>query len=271
MKGNVKPWNTVRQHRMMAHNRKAFGENIQSAREMKGLSQTKLAELLHIGKSFVCNWESGFSRPDITMIPRICRILDISVQSFYGWPADKSDMDPEEILFLREYMDLEWEDQSLVNAVMRKMLTLEMKAAHDLCRNTFMKIQQYDSEDYYKIRHGNHFRWVRRTEEQKKPDFLVTISGTTLSPLYEDDDDLLGCRCEEIAEGKYGLVLVDEELAVLQRVGDVMTDSRGEDSVPYYDRKRVKIIGEILERLNPGDLPDEKERFVLGNVLRGAG
>ena len=57
----------------------------------------------------------------------------------------------------------------------------------------------------------------------------------------------------------------------MKRVDDVMTDCRGEDSVPYFDRNRVKIIGEILEKLNPRDLPDENERFVLGNVLRGAG
>jgi ribosome-binding protein aMBF1 (putative translation factor) len=45
---------------MMTYNRAAFGKNIQEAREMKGWSQTRLAENLHIGKSFVNNWESGF-------------------------------------------------------------------------------------------------------------------------------------------------------------------------------------------------------------------
>lgn len=271
MKGNIKPWPAVRQRCMTAYNRKAFGKNIQTAREMKGLSQSRLAEILRVGRNFVCNWESGFSRPDFKMIPEICRVLNMPIQSFYGWPCSKTDMQQEEILFLRDYMDLDGEDQKLISSVMRQMLTLELNAAHDLCRKNFVKVPQYDSEDYFRERHGNHLRWIRRRREQKKPDFLVTLSGSGLSPYYDDNDELVGRRTGEIADGQFGLVLVDEDLAVLRRTGDVMTGGAGTEQVPYSDRSRMEIVGVITGRLEPKDFPDENERLLLGNVLRGAG
>ena len=67
------------------------------------------------------------------------------------------------------------------------------------------------------------------------------------------------------------IVLVDEDLAVLRRTGDVMTGGAGTEQVPYSDRSRMEIVGVITGRLEPKDFPDENERLLLGNVLRGAG
>lgn len=270
MRGNVRSWNSVRLHRMMTYNRAAFGKNIQEAREMKGWSQTRLAENLHIGKSFVNNWESGFSRPDIRIIPALCRILDIPIRAFYGWPTARCDMESCEKEFLRDYSELDSEDQNMLLFVMRKMLSLEAADMYDVCKNLFVRVPQYDSEDYFKARHGNHLRWIRRGEEQRNALFLVTVSGTSLAPYYEDDDDLIGRRTNEIAEGKHALVLLDEELVILRREGCVMTGLGGTICVPYDDRKKLNVIGEILRRVGMEELPDDKERMVLGNALRGA-
>ena len=267
MNGNVKSWNAVRIHRMKTQNREMFGKNIQEAREMKGWTQTRLAEALHVGKSFVCNWESGFSRPDIGMVPSLCRTLNMSIYEFYGWPAAHRDMERSEIQFLRDYMELEHEDQQMIMQVMQRMLCLEAADTYDACRHQFMKVPQYDSEDFFKARHGNHYRWVRGKGQQSTRPFLVTVSGSTLAPVYEDDDDLLGSQTTEITEGKHGLVLLDEELVILKREGDLLTGLGGTIRVPYKDRKRLKVLGEILGKLIPEEMPDAQERMVLGNTL----
>ena len=58
--------------------KKTFGSFIKIKRTEKNYSQKDLAELLFVTEGAVSKWERGVSYPDITLIPDICRVLDIS-------------------------------------------------------------------------------------------------------------------------------------------------------------------------------------------------
>lgn len=58
--------------------KKTFGSFIRSKRTEKELSQKDLAEELFVTEGAVSKWERGISYPDITLVPDICRVLDIS-------------------------------------------------------------------------------------------------------------------------------------------------------------------------------------------------
>jgi len=58
--------------------KKTFGSFIKSKRTEKKYSQKDLAEMLFVTEGAVSKWERGISYPDITLIPGICRALDIS-------------------------------------------------------------------------------------------------------------------------------------------------------------------------------------------------
>jgi len=58
--------------------KKTFGSFIRIKRTEKGLSQKDLAEMLFVTEGAVSKWERGVSYPDITLVPDICRVLDIS-------------------------------------------------------------------------------------------------------------------------------------------------------------------------------------------------
>ncbi len=59
-------------------NKITFGAFIRQKRIEKGLTQKELAESLFLSESAISKWEMGKSYPDITMIPDICRVLDVS-------------------------------------------------------------------------------------------------------------------------------------------------------------------------------------------------
>ena len=58
--------------------KKTFGSFIKIKRTEKNYSQKDLAELLFVTEGAVSKWERGVSYPDITLIPDLCRVLDIS-------------------------------------------------------------------------------------------------------------------------------------------------------------------------------------------------
>lgn len=58
--------------------KKEFGSFIKAKRTEKNYSQKDLAEMLFVTEGAVSKWERGVSYPDITLVPDICRVLDIS-------------------------------------------------------------------------------------------------------------------------------------------------------------------------------------------------
>ena len=61
-----------------------FGETIRNARKVLGLTQRQLSEQLGVSNTSVSNWEKGLSRPDADMIQKLCRVLHLQANDFYG-------------------------------------------------------------------------------------------------------------------------------------------------------------------------------------------
>ena len=55
-----------------------FGSYVKESRIKKNYTQQELADLLFVDVSTVSKWERGVSYPDITMVPDICKVLEIS-------------------------------------------------------------------------------------------------------------------------------------------------------------------------------------------------
>ena len=53
-------------------------ERVRHYRSLRKLEQKQLAQALGITANAVSNWEQGRSRPDVALIPDLCKVLDIS-------------------------------------------------------------------------------------------------------------------------------------------------------------------------------------------------
>ena len=59
-------------------NKEKFGTFIKDSRVKKNYTQKQLADKLFIDVTAVSKWERGITYPDITLVPEICKILDIN-------------------------------------------------------------------------------------------------------------------------------------------------------------------------------------------------
>lgn len=59
-------------------NKEKFGTFIKDSRVKKNYTQKQLADKLFIDVTAVSKWERGISYPDITLVPEICKILEIN-------------------------------------------------------------------------------------------------------------------------------------------------------------------------------------------------
>ena len=74
-----------------------FAETLRNLRTKKGLSQNQLARLMFVNNTTISKWENGIHLPDVAMITRLARILEVDVGTLFS-TASKSDESPKIIM-----------------------------------------------------------------------------------------------------------------------------------------------------------------------------
>ena len=67
-----------------------LGNNIQTLRKKKGLSQEKLAEKINVTRQTISNWELGETAPNPEQLMLLSKELDISIDELVGNDAMSS-------------------------------------------------------------------------------------------------------------------------------------------------------------------------------------
>ena len=68
---------------------KKFSQKLVSLRKEKGLTQSDIAEKLHVSPQAVSKWENGDSMPDIDLLLPLAELLDVSVDELLGREKEK--------------------------------------------------------------------------------------------------------------------------------------------------------------------------------------
>ena len=79
------------------------GRTIAEGRRTRGLTQEDLARRLGVTKAAVSKWEQMVSLPDISLLPGIASLLDLTVDELLGWNPQLSE--EETILLIHELRD----------------------------------------------------------------------------------------------------------------------------------------------------------------------
>jgi len=83
-----------------------YGKKIKSLRLTSNLTQADLADRLNVPRSNISAWES-LQYPPLEVIEKICSYFKVSLPDFFNnGTGDITNLDAEEVEFLREYKDL---------------------------------------------------------------------------------------------------------------------------------------------------------------------
>ena len=63
---------------------KNFGETLKKLRKQKDMTQEQLSEYVNISPQSVSKWETNLTLPDITIIPMLANIFDVSADVLLG-------------------------------------------------------------------------------------------------------------------------------------------------------------------------------------------
>ena len=75
---------------------KNFGSKLSELRKRKGYTQEELAEILGVSPQAVSKWENGLSYPDITLLPEIAHLFNVSIDELLNDKAPEIVLVPEQ-------------------------------------------------------------------------------------------------------------------------------------------------------------------------------
>lgn len=254
-------------------NRAEFGDKIRAYRKACALSQPQLAEILGVTKNSITNWETGISRPELQMIPKLCQALSISADLFFGMPASKTALDKSELTHMNLYRSLDHYKQRTVDALMESMIENDLLAFREDCVKTFSHIERDELPasagtgmpltDSYE----HEYVFLRNSRSVCRADTIITVSGDSMLPTFRDGDDLLVEYTPEINPGEIGIFIVAGEGFVKEYQPDGLHshNARYKTIHPTQD-DNFRCIGRVLGIVTEDMLPTPRELDVLNEV-----
>ena len=70
----------------------SFGEKIKNLRHNSNMTQEKLAELLSISPQAVSRWETDVAMPDISLLPPLANLFDVTTDYLLGMDTYQKDL-----------------------------------------------------------------------------------------------------------------------------------------------------------------------------------
>lgn len=81
------------------------GKLIMEGRKAKGMTQKALAEKLGISDRTVSKWERGAGFPDVSLLPELARVLELSINELIGGQRQEPQSEPTQLI--REVVDIQ--------------------------------------------------------------------------------------------------------------------------------------------------------------------
>ncbi len=245
-------------------------EQVRSYRTLRRMDQRELAAALGITANAVSNWEQGRSRPDVSLIPDLCRVLDISFYDLYGM-ADPGRKTAKEQQHLDNYRRLKPGNRNLVDGLMGSMLQLQdAENAPKLLRlRYFSKPLAAGIGDPTEFEGCSEEIYLYDSDEYRRADYVFRINGDSMEPDYRNGDLVLVERVPSglrLQEGEIGAFIVGNEMYIKEYRADGLHSLNPKyDVLKFGEEDAVYLIGKVLTVLEPERIASQTdvERFRL--------
>ena len=266
----------MKAEKVKEYNRENYGAIIRSHRIERGLTQPQLAEILHVSKNYIGHWEAGRARPDMNLVPELCRALGITIPEFFGLPKPEPVFTSEQQRFLSSYTLLSPKSRKVIEKTILAMLEVECNELREYCEQNFIRRFRDDQKACAGIlnpledRQSGEFIFVRSTELTRAADEIITVSGDSMEPTFHDGDELLVQYTSEVGIGEIGIFLINGEGFVKElREGGVYShNSKAYPFRRFSKSDDVRCVGRVLGKLDPDFYPDSSEAEMLKEIER---
>lgn len=241
--------------------------NIRRHRLQMELEQKQLAALIGVSKNSIGNWETGRSRPDISMIPEICSVFHISPAALLGIEEERPDFNSEEQRLIERYRGLTPGHKYTVRTLVDSLH--EVQAA-ERRRPQLYPIPFYEKPlaagigDPTEYEGKSHTIYLHDAPELRQADCLYKVNGDSMEPDFYDGDLVFVERITDtlrLKPGEIGAFIVGNELYIKQYERDGLHSLNDDYPVMKFKGSdtNVYLLGRVLGVVDPDLIATDDE------------
>jgi SOS-response transcriptional repressor LexA len=233
------------------------------------MEQKQLAALLGYTNNAITNWEAGRTRPDISVIPRLCEVLRIPVHELLGITGRDASTREERDL-LAQYRDLSEGNRSVVRQMIGSLLQQQCTADFALLRSTYRPVPMAEAAAAAGVgapmegESAFHEVYVKANRLQEQCDFIVRVNGESMEPMYPDGSLVYVKKTQELQYGDIGLFVVNGESYIkLYRAEGLLSLNPAFPLIPVCEGSSCLAVGRVVGMVREDDLPTKEETGLI--------
>ena len=246
-------------------------ERIRFFRERQALDQKTLADRIGVTANAVSNWENGRSRPDINLLPDICRVLEITLYELFGEDPPRETLTEEEKGLLETF---------------RALKPGYRRAVAELSETLFKLREAEDQPDVKRLIHyarslaagrgdPSEFEeegapiYLYVSRETEAADCVFSVSGDSMEPDYHSGDRVMVSRIENASDlqpGETGAFIYGNETYIKVYQPDGLHSLNPAYPVMHFDETgSVYLIGRVIGTVQPYQVASDEavRRYLL--------
>lgn len=157
-----------------------ISKKIRQLRSEQGWTQKQLSEKLHVGKTTVSNYETGYSEPDLEMLNKISKLFDVSIDYLLGNNSSSKT-----------------QDYITINVYGSIPAGIPIESIEDISDTEDLSLKEYDSSKTY---------------------LGLKVDGDSMYPKYLDGDTIIIEKTPDCESGTDAAVYVNGYEATLKTV-----------------------------------------------------
>ncbi len=235
-----------------------IGEVITRYRSIRGIRQKDLASALGISGKVLSSWETGRTRPDISMAPQICHALGISLAELYGTDDPVPGLTGHEETLLKDYRTLPDNMKHYVGKMIHELVIV----SEDQHRPRRIPLLYFEHGLAAGVDAGTDFQqkgstvWVEETPETRMADYIFPVNGDSMEPDYHEGDlVLVRKQSTKMDYGKVGAFTVgNEQYIKLFEPDGLHSLNPAFRTLTFGPDENVYLIGEVIGTISPEDI-----------------
>ena len=233
---------------------------IRSHRERLGLDQKTLAQLTGVSANAVSNWENGRSRPDVHLLPAICRALRITLDELFALDGQAAGQSLRERRLTERFRRLTEGHRQAVETLTDSLLRAqEAEACPDLRRLLLMdKPLAAGLGDPTEFEEAGEPVYVYASPAASRADYIFRVSGDSMTPDFRDGDLVYVEKTSggaSLQPGELGAFITGNEMYLKRYETDGLHSLNPAYPVMRFtDEDAVYLIGRVLSVMDRMEL-----------------
>lgn len=232
-------------------------ERIRFYRERAGMEQKTLARLIGVTGNAVSNWENGRGRPDINLLPDICRALNVTMYDLFDMEDPGIRYSAGEQIFLDQYKQLSPGHRMAIDQMVDTLLKVQIAESVPLIRRLtfYQKSLAAGVGDPSEIDDEGQPIFLYASREVDRADCVFTVNGDSMEPEYHNGDMVLVSRIPDAPDlqlGEVGAFIVGNETYIkVYREEGLESLNPKYPIMHFHDAESVYLIGRVTGILDP--------------------